>query len=55
MGRRGTNREATEDDVETAAVKKAVKLDGEFGKPSASKETWQPFQRTARAVSLRRA
>jgi hypothetical protein len=52
MGRKGTNREATEDDVETAAVKKAVKLDGAFGKPSASKETWQPFQRAARAGLL---
>lgn len=49
MGRRGTFREAKEDDEATAQVKKSVKLDGAFGKPSASKETWEPFQRTARA------
>ena len=40
MGRRGTFREAKEDDEATANVKKSVKLDGAFGKPSASKETW---------------
>ena len=52
MGRRGTFREAKEDDEATANVKKSVKLDGAFGKPSASKETWEPFQRTARAGLL---
>lgn len=29
-----------------------MKLDGAFGKPSASKETWEPFQRAARAGLL---
>ena len=52
MGRRGTFREAKEDDEATAQVKKSVKLDGAFGKPSASKETWEPFQRAARAGLL---
>jgi len=48
MGRKGTNREAKEDDAKTAEAKSSVKLDGVFGKPSAAKETWEPFQRTAR-------
>lgn len=52
MGRKGTNREAKEDDAETSELKKAVKLDGAFGKPSAAKETWEPYQRAARAGLL---
>ena len=49
LGRKGTKRDLSEDDKTTAEARSAVKLDGAFGKPSASKETWQPFQRQARA------
>ena len=52
MGRRGTFREATEDDLETSKAKSSVQLNGAFGKPSAPKETWEPFQRAARAGLL---
>jgi hypothetical protein len=48
MGRLGTNRVAGEDDEDTAAAKRSVTVDGAFGKPSACKETWEPFQRKAR-------
>lgn len=52
MGRKGTNRDLVDDDEGTKEARAAVKLDGAFGKPSASKETWEPFQREARAGLL---
>ena len=55
MGRRGTYRKEVEDDAETAAARSSVKQQGGFGKPVTAKETWQPFQRTARAGLLEAA
>lgn len=50
LGRKGTRRdEITDEDADTTVARTAVKLDGAFGKPSAAKETWEPFQRAARA------
>jgi len=50
LGRKGTRRdEITDEDADTTVARVAVKLDGAFGKPSAAKETWEPFQRAARA------
>ena len=55
MGRRGTRREDVEDDADTAKARSSVKQQGGFGKPVTAKETWQPFQRTARAGLLEAA
>ena len=55
MGRRGTRREDVEDDAATAEARSSVKQQGGFGKPVTAKETWQPFQRTARAGLLEAA
>ena len=55
MGRRGTRREDVEDDADTAEARSSVKQQGGFGKPVTAKETWQPFQRTARAGLLEAA
>ena len=52
QGRTGSNREVKDDDASTAEARSNVKVDGAFGKPSAAKETWEPFQREARAGLL---